>query len=54
MLLKKDGFSWTLEETQDFQQLEEAMCKAPVLVTPDFVKTFIVECDASKMELEIY
>jgi hypothetical protein len=23
------------------------MCKSPVLTTPDFTKTFIVECDAS-------
>jgi hypothetical protein len=22
------------------------MCKAPILTTPDFTKTFIVECDA--------
>ena len=46
-LLKKDAFSWTPEETQSFQQLKEAMCKALVLVTPEFTKTFIVECDAS-------
>ena len=46
-LLKKDAFSWTLEETQAFQQLKEAMCKAPILVTPKFTKTFIIECDAS-------
>jgi hypothetical protein len=36
-LTKKDAFSWT----------PEVMCKAPVLTTPDFTKTFIVECDAS-------
>jgi hypothetical protein len=46
-LTKKDSFSWTQEETQDFEQLKEAMCKAPILTTPDFTKTFIVECDAS-------
>ena len=46
-LLNKDAFSWTPEETQDIQQLKEAMCKDPILATPDFTKTFIVECDAS-------
>jgi hypothetical protein len=46
-LTKKDAFSWTLEETKDFEQLKEVMHKAPVLTTLDFTKTFIVECDAS-------
>jgi len=45
-LTKKDEFSWTPEETKNFEQLKEVMCKAPVLSTPDFTKTFIVECDA--------
>ena len=46
-LLKKDAFSWTPKATKAFEDLNEAMCKATVLGTPDFTKTFIVECDAS-------
>ena len=46
-LTKKDAFSWTLEATQAFEQLKVAMCKAPILTTLDFTKTFIVECDSS-------
>jgi hypothetical protein len=46
-LTKKDAFSWTPEATKAFEQLKEVMCKALVLTTPDFTKTFIVECDAS-------
>ena len=46
-LTNKDAFSWTLEETQNFEQLKEVMWKNPLLTTPDFTKKFIVECDAS-------
>eukprot|EP00253_Pinus_taeda_P009445 PITA_09445 len=47
-LLNKDAFSWTLEEKKAFKHLKEAMCQAPVLSMPNFMKTFIVECDASR------
>jgi hypothetical protein len=47
-LTKKDSFSWTPEATKVFEQLKEVMCKALVLTTPDFTKTFIVECDVSR------
>jgi hypothetical protein len=46
-LTKKDSFSWTPEGTKAFEQLKEVMCKAHVLTTLDFTKTFIMECDAS-------
>ena len=29
------------------EDLKQVMCIASVLATPDFTKTFIVECDAS-------
>ena len=46
-LTKKDAFSLTPKETKSFEQLKEVMCKAPILTTPDFTKTFTVERDAS-------
>ena len=47
-LLKKDAFFWTPEATKAFEHPKEIMCQATVLATPDFTKTFIVECDASE------
>ena len=46
-LLKKDAFSSTPKETKAFEHIKEAMCLAPVFATPDFTRTFIVECDSS-------
>ena len=47
-LFKKDAFPWTPEAIKAFEHLKLSMCLAPVLATPDFTKTFIVECDASR------
>ena len=47
-LLNKDAFSWTPKATKAFEHLKEAMCLTSVLATPNFTKTFIVECDASR------
>ena len=46
-LLKKDAFSWTPETAKAFEDLQQVMCIALVLATPNFTNTFIVECDAS-------
>jgi hypothetical protein len=46
-LLKKDAFSWTPKATKAFEDLKQVMRIASVLATPNFTKTFIVECDAS-------
>ena len=45
--LKKEGFQWDEESTMAFQKLKEALVSAPVLVLPDFAKTFVIESDTS-------
>lgn len=46
-LPKKDALSWTLDATKVFEDIKQVMCIVPILATPYFTKTFIVECDAS-------
>lgn len=45
-LLKKDNFHWNPQAEATFLALKKAMTQSPVLVLPDFFKTFIVETDA--------
>jgi hypothetical protein len=45
--LNKNSFVWNEEATLAFSLLKDAMSSTPVLATPNFGKTFIVECDAS-------
>ena len=47
-ITKKDAFSWTLYEGQAFEQLKEEICKDQILTTPNFTKTFFVECYSSE------
>jgi hypothetical protein len=46
-LLKKNEFHSTPSAKQSFTELKRAMCTTPVLATPDFNKTFLVESNAS-------
>lgn len=45
--MNKEAFSQSKKETKAFEKLDEAMCTTLILETPNFTKTFIVECDAS-------
>jgi hypothetical protein len=45
-LLENETFSWTQEETKDFENLKQAMCMHHVLAMPNFTKTLIVEYDS--------
>ena len=42
---------WTEECEEAFQGLKDSLCKEPVLLSPDFEKTFTVQTDASERGL---
>ena len=47
-MIKKDvGFKWGEAQEAAFQCLKEKLTHSPLLILPDFNKTFEIECDAS-------
>jgi hypothetical protein len=46
-LLKNDAFLWSDKAEKVFEELKAAVSQPPVLVLPNFSKTFVIECDAS-------
>ncbi|XP_074297152.1 uncharacterized protein LOC141627838 [Silene latifolia] len=46
-LLRKNAFLWGMDADTAFEELKQAMSKAPVLALPDFTRPFEVETDAS-------
>lgn len=47
LLCKKKSFVWSKEAQAAFDSLKNMLCTAPVLVSADFSRPFIVQCDAS-------
>lgn len=46
-LPKKDSFGWNTAAQEAFQTLKKLLTETPVLALPDFIKPFVIECDAS-------
>lgn len=46
MLRKNNEIKWTTKMKQSFNDIKRALTKAPVLVSPDFSKAFIISCFA--------
>lgn len=46
---KTKTFVWTQEANEAFENLKICLTSAPVLITPNFDKPFIIQCDASKL-----
>ena len=52
-LLKRDAFKWDKDVGTCFEQFKILMTSTLVLATPDFMKTFILECDTSRTGLGV-
>jgi hypothetical protein len=52
-LLRKIAFFWTKVATYVFASLKDVISTTPVLVVPDFNKTFVLECDSLSRGLRV-
>lgn len=50
-IFKIRGFQCTTTSEEAFEALKEALMNTPVLALPDFFKEFVVECDASGIDI---
>ncbi|GJY69219.1 reverse transcriptase [Tanacetum coccineum] len=50
-ITKKNAFEWDDAAQMAFSELKQAMTQALVLALPNFQKTFVVEIDASSLEI---
>ena len=48
MLRKGSDFKWTAEARKSFEEIKKALTQAPVLISPDFTKEFIIFTFASE------
>lgn len=48
MLKKEVDFKWTSEEKKYFEEIKKALTQAPVLISPDFTKEFLIFTFASE------
>jgi hypothetical protein len=48
MLKKDNNFNWSVEAKQSFSNIKRALSEAPVLVSPNFDKEFMIFSFASE------
>ena len=48
MLKKDSAIKWTIKAKQSFESIKQALTKAPVLISPDYTKDFIIFSFASE------
>ena len=48
MLKKDSAIKWTIKAKQSFESIKQALTKAPVLISPNYTKDFIIFSFASE------